>query len=83
QLGNLETKLTTDIQQILAILIKQQQQQQQIARSRRKSRSPQGVSSTPGLDPWTPRRDDSWGDFRSLTDAPIARLESLDEMDSL
>ena len=59
------------------------------ARGRRKCRSPQ-QSSTGGLDPWTPRREDSkgsdpesWGDFRSLTDAPIARLESLDEMESL
>ena len=55
------------------------------ARGRRKCRSPQQA-----LDPWTPRREDSrgsepesWGDFRSLTDAPIARLESLDEMESL
>ncbi|KAF2363752.1 Ion transport domain [Trinorchestia longiramus] len=66
------------------------------ARGRRKCRSPQQTGSqqtggTPGsLDPWTPRREDSrgsepesWGDFRSLTDAPIARLESLDEMESL
>ncbi|XP_018011421.1 potassium voltage-gated channel subfamily H member 6 [Hyalella azteca] len=65
------------------------------ARGRRKCRSPQQSGSqtggTPGsLDPWAPRREDSkgsepesWGDFRSLTEAPIARLESLDEMDSL
>ncbi|XP_042228989.1 potassium voltage-gated channel subfamily H member 6-like isoform X9 [Homarus americanus] len=57
------------------------------ARWRRKCRSPlQGAA----LDPWAPRREDSrgsepesWGDFRSLTEAPIARLESLDEMESL
>ncbi|CAL4066043.1 unnamed protein product, partial [Meganyctiphanes norvegica] len=60
------------------------------ARWRRKCRSPQQPPT--GLaDPWTPRAredsrgsdPDSWGDFRSLTDAPIARLESLDEMESL
>ena len=57
------------------------------ARWRRKGRSPLQGS---GLDPWAPRREDSkgsepdsWGDFRSLTEAPIARLESLDEMESL
>ncbi|XP_037803688.1 potassium voltage-gated channel subfamily H member 6-like isoform X2 [Penaeus monodon] len=57
------------------------------ARWRRKCRSPlQGAA----IDPWAPRREDSrgsepesWGDFRSLTEAPIARLESLDEMESL
>ncbi|XP_069166937.1 potassium voltage-gated channel unc-103 isoform X5 [Procambarus clarkii] len=57
------------------------------ARWRRKCRSPlQGAAH----DPWAPRREDSrgsepesWGDFRSLTEAPIARLESLDEMESL
>ena len=63
---------------------------------RRKCRSPQagrtsGASSTL-IDPWgtLPRREDSkssepesWGDFKSLTEAPIARLESLDEMESL
>ena len=68
------------------------------ARGRRKCRSPQQSIGGPGstgppsssLDPWAPRREDSkgsepesWGDFRSLTDAPIARLESLDEMESL
>ncbi|XP_068205685.1 potassium voltage-gated channel unc-103 isoform X8 [Palaemon carinicauda] len=57
------------------------------ARWRRKCRSPLQGSA---LDPWAPRREDSrgsepesWGDFRSLTEAPIARLESLDEMESL
>lgn len=57
------------------------------ARWRRKCRSPlQGTV----IDPWAPRREDSrgsepesWGDLRSLTEAPIARLESLDEMESL
>ncbi|KAG0721759.1 Potassium voltage-gated channel subfamily H member 6 [Chionoecetes opilio] len=58
------------------------------ARWRRKCRSPLQGSA---LDPWASRREDSsrgsepdsWGDFRSLTEAPIARLESLDEMESL
>ncbi|XP_076044307.1 uncharacterized protein LOC143027138 [Oratosquilla oratoria] len=59
-------------------------------RSPLQSAPPTSSSSSGAQDPWAPRREDSrgsdpesWGDFRALTDAPIARLESLDEMESL